>query len=201
MQALSGLHGVALVFFAVLLWAVVIFDVTKRAAARIAPDAFPNPVALWSMAFVLAALAEFRGPHAALPACVCIALLAAGIVDARTGYLPDVTTLPAAALGLAAGLGPQRGAEACLGILESAGPFGFLYLISRGRAAGLGDVKALYAIGAAFGPFRTAVVLFTASLSALTLSLLHGRLSRKARIRFGPHLAAGAILTFALMEV
>jgi prepilin signal peptidase PulO-like enzyme (type II secretory pathway) len=201
MQALGGPHGIAPVFCAVVLWSALIFGLTKRAAQRIAPGTLPKPAFQWSVAIALAALAGVRGPHAALPVCVCIALLAAGIVDAHTGYLPDATTLPAAALGLAAALGPQRGSEACLGILESAGPFGFLHFISRGRATGLGDVKALYAIGAAFGPFGTAVVLFAASLSALALSLLRGRFSRTARIRFGPHLATGALLTLVFSEV
>jgi len=201
MQALGGPHGVAPAFCAVLLWAALIFSVTKRAAAQFAPHAFSKPFIVWGAAFALAALVAFRGSHVALAACVCIALLAAGIVDARTGYLPDAATLPAGALALAAALGPQRGPEACLGILEGAGSFGLVHFISRGRAAGLGDVKALYAIGAAFGPLRTAVVLFTASMSALAFALVRGSFSRETRIRFGPHLAAGALLTLVLTEV
>jgi prepilin signal peptidase PulO-like enzyme (type II secretory pathway) len=44
-------------------------------------------------------------------------------------------------------------------------------------------------------------VLLIASLSALALALLRGRFSRAVRIRFGPHLAAGAILTLVMTEV
>jgi len=75
------------------------------------------------------------------------------------------------------------------------GGFGSLVLVSRGRWMGLGDVKAMFAVGAAFGPLESLVVIFCAAVSALAAAALAGRLRRGTELRFGPHLAAGTVFT------
>ena len=70
-----------------------------------------------------------------------------------------------------------------------------LVLVSRGRWMGLGDVKAMFAVGAAFGPLESLVVIFCAAVSALAAAALAGRLRRGTELRFGPHLAAGTVFT------
>jgi prepilin signal peptidase PulO-like enzyme (type II secretory pathway) len=200
MQALSEFVRAALIFCGVMLWSTLIFTRATRVATLIAPLRIAMPPLAWSGAVILAAVAAYRGPHAAPTGCVCIALIAAGVVDARTGYLIDAITFPAGTIALGAALASGRTHEAFLGILESAGLAGFVFVISRGRAIGLGDVKALYSLGAAFGPSRTALVLLAASLSGLTLALVRGSCTRGAEVRFGPHLAAGAAFTFLSAE-
>jgi prepilin signal peptidase PulO-like enzyme (type II secretory pathway) len=200
MQALSEFGRAALLFCGVMLWSTLIFTLATRVASFIAPVRFAMPLLAWSGAVILAAVAGYRGPQATPAACVCIALIAGGIVDARTGYLIDAITLPAATIGFGAALASGRTHEACLGVLESAGLAEFVFVISRGRAIGLGDVKALYSLGAVFGPSRTAFALLAASLSGLTLALVRGRWRRGSEVRFGPHLAAGATLTFLSAE-
>jgi leader peptidase (prepilin peptidase)/N-methyltransferase len=59
---------------------------------------------------------------------------------------------------------------------------------------GFGDVKAMYAVGAAFGPLESLVAIFAACVSGIVTVALAGRLQRGAELRFGPHLAVGAVV-------
>ncbi len=131
---------------------------------------------------------------------VCIALLAAAPADGRTGYLFDALTLPAcvAGLGLAIGFGLE--ARAAAGVTLLVGAFGGIVFFSRGRLMGLGDVKAMYAIGAAFGPLESLVAVFAACVSGIVTLAFRGRLRRGNELSFGPHLAAGAVVALVAGE-
>jgi len=124
-----------------------------------------------------------------------IALAIGGAVDARTGYLVDAITFPAAVLAAAAAFGAHTTADAAAGVACLVGAFGSLVLWSRGRLMGAGDVKAMYAVGAAFGPGQSFVAIFVGCLSALFAAAVSGKLRRGATLPFGPHLAIGCAVT------
>jgi prepilin signal peptidase PulO-like enzyme (type II secretory pathway) len=136
-------------------------------------------------------------PEAAACGVACIALTLAADADARTGYLFDAITLPTAALVLTIAFATGAGVASTIGCAMLCIVFGVVVLASRGRAMGMGDVKAMASIGAAFGPAEAMLAIAAACTSGIIEASLRGRLRRHAEIRFGPHLAVGA--TFALV--
>lgn len=83
------------------------------------------------------------------------------------------------------------------GITVGSGCLGFLWLITRGRGIGLGDVKLMVPIGALFGGVDTAVLLFVSFFIGGLVAgylLLAKRADMKTAIPFGPFLAGTAIL-------
>ncbi len=135
---------------------------------------------------------------AALPELAATAgALAAGIVDARTGFIPNAITRAAlfAALALALlrgdGLLAAAGAACCGGSLVA------LHALTRGRGIGLGDGKLAAVVGAGFGPAGGAFALAAAFVvgAMLAVWLLATRRARRGeRLAFGPFIAAGALL-------
>jgi prepilin signal peptidase PulO-like enzyme (type II secretory pathway) len=63
---------------------------------------------------------------------------------------------------------------------------------------GLGDVKAMFAIGAAFGPLESLIAIFGACASGILAAAVTRRLRPGESVRFGPHLAAGSALALSL---
>jgi prepilin peptidase CpaA len=88
---------------------------------------------------------------------VAAAVVAAAILDARTGLIPNALTLPVIGLALALHTvlgGPAAGLVSLVGCLLCAlGPF-IVYRASHGRAIGGGDIKLFGAIGACLGPMQ-----------------------------------------------
>lgn len=130
-----------------------------------------------------------------------VGLLVLALIDARTGFLPDVLTLPLLGLGLLIQFWPETqtvGIEASLvGMLLGSLPLWLMATIYRwwtGKdGLGLGDVKLVAAMGAWSGP---AAIPLTMIISA-TVGLIWGSAmnSRKPwnrrRIAFGPFLVIG----------
>lgn len=128
-------------------------------------------------------------------------LLALALIDARTGFLPDVLTLSMLALGLLIQFWPTTqtvGIEASLvGMLIGSLPLWLMATIYRWKTGkdglGFGDVKLVAAMGAWSGP--AAIPL--AMIISATVGLIWGicSASRKPwsrrRIAFGPFLAVG----------
>jgi prepilin signal peptidase PulO-like enzyme (type II secretory pathway) len=143
---------------------------------------------------------QARPGEAAARGITCIALVVVADADARTGLIFDAVTLPAAIIVSAIGivLGSALACAAGVGVLV--GTFGTIVVVSRGRAMGLGDVKAMFSIGAAFGPLGAIVAIFAACLSGTVAAFLTGRLQRGQCVRFGPHLAAGAAFALVLTD-
>lgn len=192
-------NATAIVGLSLLAWIALGFGLVRRAERSASATALPAPWRAAGIAVVLAALAIIVRPlpDAALCAVVCIALVAAAGADARTGYLFDAITLPTALLVATLAIATGGAASAAWGVALCVGGFGALVLVSRGRLMGLGDVKALYAVGAAFGPLESLVAIFAACVSGIVAVALAGRFRRGAQLHFGPHLAAGA--AFALV--
>lgn len=128
-------------------------------------------------------------------------LLVLALIDARTGFLPDVLTLPLLGLGLLMQFWPATqtvGIEASLvGMLIGSLPLWLMATIYRWKTGkdglGLGDVKLVAAMGAWSGP--AAIPL--AMIISATVGLIWGATmdSRKPwnrrRIAFGPFLVIG----------
>lgn len=133
-------------------------------------------------------------------AVACCGATAAGVIDARTGFIPDRITRVTAVAAAACTLPDGAACAAFGGALLAGGVPALLYLATRGRGIGLGDVKLAAAIGAGLGPvggigaLGAAFVLGGVYGSAL---LLLGSAQRSDALRFGPFLAAGAILALA----
>jgi len=144
----------------------------------------PTPIAVCGMALVAA-------------------LLALAWIDAETGLLPDVLTLPLMWLGLLVNL---HGALAPLtqAVLGAVAGYLFLWvifhafrLVTGREGMGHGDFKLMAALGAWFGLAATPTLLLGASLAGVVVGLslrLSGRLGRWQALSFGPYLAAGGIL-------
>ncbi len=182
-----------------LLWIPALLALAVRAEARVGLRSKPFPLRATTLCALAVALATLARPAPSRLACglACIALVVAAFGDARSGYVFDAITLPAAALTALAAASYGEAGPAAAGVLLVVGGFGTVVACSRGRLMGLGDVKALYALGAAFGPGEALFALFAASLSGIAAAALTGRLRAGTELRFGPHLAAGGACALA----
>jgi leader peptidase (prepilin peptidase)/N-methyltransferase len=136
-------------------------------------------------------------------------LIALGVIDFETGYLPDTLTIPLIGLGIcvnAFDLFNATPGAAVLGAIIGYGAFrliDFVFLRLRGvEGLGQGDAKLLAAIGAWLGWTALAPVVFLAAIMALigvAIAALGGaKFARETPIPFGPALAlAGALAMIA----
>lgn len=123
--------------------------------------------------------------------------------DAKWFLLPDIVTFPLIAVGavlaalnvlsssdMLATFYSTMGAVAVLG-----GLYLVLWLVSKGKWVGFGDVKLGLALGLLIGEWHLALLaLFLANLVGTLIVLpgiMTGRLSRKAQVPFGPLLISG----------
>lgn len=162
--------------------------------------------AFWSTSPVLAMLCAwlFGATPAAVAAIVyVVTLLALAWVDAETGFLPDMLSLPLLWLGLLVNLngGFALLQDAVLGAV--AGYLAlwcvcYLFLLFTGRMGlGHGDFKLLAALGAWLGWMSLPWVLLVSSSLALAVALglrLAGRMKAGEPLHFGPYLAGAGIL-------
>lgn len=129
--------------------------------------------------------------------------IVASFIDLAIFILPDVLTLPGAALALPASvlLLGLPWAEAVAGALAGAGLFWLLHLVYRvvrkREGLGLGDVKLMLVIGALIGVKALPLAILWGSLAALLASVawLKGHRGSLAQvpIPFGPFLSLGAM--------
>jgi leader peptidase (prepilin peptidase)/N-methyltransferase len=134
-------------------------------------------------------------------------LLVLSLIDLETYLLPDVLTLPGAALALlASALLPQAhtlGIGWRAALLGAAAGGAGLWLLSwayrriRGEdGLGLGDAKLMLLVGALLGPVAVPLTLFAGAVLALPVGLLLAKGSNGNGLRtalpFGPFLCAGA---------
>lgn len=134
-------------------------------------------------------------------------LLLLGFIDWERMVLPNVLTLPGAALGLALA-GPRADLDLLSSITGAVIGAGFLLLLRllwwslRGvEAVGLGDVKLLLMIGAFLGPAPTiGAVALAAAVGVLVAAplLVRGSIRRDTPLPFGSLLAFGAAVAFVV---
>jgi len=83
------------------------------------------------------------------------------------------------------------------GLLPIAGVYWFIYVFSKGKLVGFGDVKLGVFIGLALGWQNAFLTFFAANVFGTLVVLpllLSGKLERKSRVPFGPFLIAGFLL-------
>jgi leader peptidase (prepilin peptidase)/N-methyltransferase len=135
-----------------------------------------------------------------------VGFVALAVYDLRWFLLPNVIVFPLIWLAVAQELGKLLFFHgtwgglfgALLGAAVISGLFYIIFVVSKGRWIGFGDVKLAIVLGIlAGGALPALLVLFAASLIGSLSSLqlvLTGRANRKSHLPFGPMLIAGVIL-------
>lgn len=159
----------------------------------------------WVTAPVLALLCVWRfGATPAMAAAIVyvVTLLALAWIDAETGLLPDLLTIPLLWLGLLVNLGgafsmlADAVMGAALGYLTLWAICGVFLLLTGRQGMGHGDFKLLAALGAWLGWAPLPWIVLISSLLALTIALLRrmaGRMKAGEPFSFGPYLAIAGI--------
>lgn len=170
-----------------------------RCSSCAAPISIRYPLVelLTGAAFALSVL-EFGPTLAGVAACGIGAILIAILFfDLDHLLIPDVFVIPCALFAFAFSFAQHR----ILAGIESAaiagGAFGLVYLATRGRGMGLGDVKLAAVLGLAFsaggGVALVAASFVIGALVALPV-LLAGSRGRRDALPFGPFLVVAAYL-------
>jgi len=190
--------AVPVVFGTLALWS---FAICRAAGAAERSATAPGPGGRppYELAVAVAILATaMRPPLEALTiGVVCIALVAAAPADGRTGLLFDAVTRPTTLLVLALSTVGGRAELATIGVCCVAGFFAALVAVSRGAWIGLGDVKAIFALAAAFGAIEATLAVFVACCSGIATATIRPPAGDVRTLAFGPHLAVGACATLA----
>ena len=126
-------------------------------------------------------------------------------IDLNHQIIPDgaLIGIAIALLILAIPLPPALLLEHILAGVMSALGFFSLWVITRGRGLGFGDVKLVLLIGLLLGYPLTVVALYIAFLTGATtgvILIVTNRAKMKTRIAFGPFLIAGALCAIVLGE-
>ena len=139
-----------------------------------------------------------------LAALVLLAILFA--YDSKWFLLPDVIVFPLIIVGLGMGgirfLTADNGLAFIMGVLGAvaalSGLYFALWLFSKGRWVGFGDVKLGLALALLLADWRLALLtLFLANFIGTLIvvpGMVSGKIGRKAHIPFGPLLIAGAFI-------
>ena len=182
-----------------------LMEVVAPGSAMRRPRAELSNGVLWGLAVLWCGL---TGNLGLLP--LMLALTSAGlalfVVDVKVHRLPNpivlalypITVIGLLIAGLASGEWPV--VRALLGALVWLAVFGLVWLISRGRGMGFGDVKLAPVLGAVlawFGWGPALVGLFAAWLiggAVALMLLLSGRAKRGSHLAFGPYMLIGAAI-------
>lgn len=165
---------------------------------------------VWSLLGWLALYGASEGASDRLILGVCLELmLMLALIDAQTGYIPNVLVYPLLALGVFAHvLGPACGAtvfghgvwsvgSALLGWMVFAGMNALHQRVYGAPGMGMGDVKLMAALCALLGFLALPFVAFVAACTFLA-SHRYRAVMGKADVRqlqpFGPHLAMAAVV-------
>jgi prepilin signal peptidase PulO-like enzyme (type II secretory pathway) len=135
-------------------------------------------------------------------ALACWLLLLLGLIDARTGYLPDALTVPYLLLGVAMGFahgGLQAWPDMASGLAAAVAVPGVCMVLHwlRHRSAGMGwgDMKLLAGMGVWLGAQGVISALLVACLCGLAFTLWRNRgLRLRAAYPFGPFLVIGTLI-------
>jgi leader peptidase (prepilin peptidase)/N-methyltransferase len=129
--------------------------------------------------------------------------IACGYIDAHTGFIPNQITYPALVIILTFALFFGTFSQAMIGMLCVGGALAFLYIITRKRGLGLGDVKLGACIGAGLGPINGMIALGSSFILGgiiCAMLLVCGHIERKDAVRFGPFLAFGTLFSLIISE-
>ena len=150
--------------------------------AKLWANAWPNPD--WFLLLTQISIAS-----------ILVVLL---VIDLKVMLLPDYLIVWLCVLvAVMLALRDASWLFALWGILVGAGFLFFLWLVTRGRGIGLGDVKLMVPLGALLGGWGTTVLLFAAFISGGLVSiylLWKQRVHLKTAIPFGPFLIGSGLL-------
>jgi leader peptidase (prepilin peptidase)/N-methyltransferase len=159
----------------------------------------------WAAAPILALVCAWRfgaTPASGVAIVYVIMLLALAWIDAETGFLPDMLTIPLLWLGLLVNVGGTFAmlADAVIGAAAAYLVLWVMcgcFLLATGRQGmGRGDFKLLAALGAWLGWAPLPWILLISSLLALAVVLLRriaGGMKPGEPFSFGPYLAIAGI--------
>jgi prepilin signal peptidase PulO-like enzyme (type II secretory pathway) len=129
------------------------------------------------------------------------------VYDLKWMLLPDVIVIPLIALGLVdAGVRVSLATEAgiqlyashvVLGVMAMAGVYFALYVFSKGKWVGYGDVKLAIFMGVVLGWEKTLLVLMLANVIGLLIvlpGLLSKKLTPKSHVPFGPFMIVAFVV-------
>lgn len=123
-------------------------------------------------------------------------LLVIFIADLQAQIVPDWVVIPAIVISLLRVVQSGRWPLLWSG-LASMGFFLFLYLLTKGKGLGFGDVKLGLLMGLFLGPGQTAVAIFLAFLTGAAVGVILILLGKKRfgqKIPFAPFLVAGTFV-------
>lgn len=187
LQALCGQAALCCVFARIARERARTYELAASPTARTAV-----PAALAMLPCLLANHEPSRDIAAAVLA-ACVAISAA--TDLEAGLIFDRVLVVAAALVVPPVFLHGSAATALVGAAAAGAAMGVPYVLSGGRAVGLGDVKLAAVIGLALGPpdaFRALWVATIAGGAVAAVLLLSRSARRSDRLPFAPFLAAGA---------
>lgn len=151
------------------------------------------------IAFLMAAMLFSGDPLGAYLTGVCLVLLLLICVeDALHQHISDALTLLLALCGCAVAIYQSNVISGLIGACVGGAWFGAQILVSRGKAAGTGDLLLSMALGVWLGWQQTLTMLILAYITGALVALglmIRGHAVRKRRIAFGPFLGAGTLLT------
>lgn len=119
------------------------------------------------------------------------ALLVIFVVDLKEEIIPDSMVL-IGVIGVIGGIGGKN----MIAGLVAAGFFLLLWLITRGRGMGLGDVKLVFLLGLILGFPHMIIALYAAFLTGAAVGiilLVAGKKTLKSHLPFGPFLILGTL--------
>ena len=122
------------------------------------------------------------------------AVVTGAACDAACGYVFDAITLPSLGIMASVAVARQAFPPFAFGAFACGAALGCLYLFTRGRGLGLGDVKLACCIGGAAGAasgIESLGVAFVLGGTYAGYILVSKRAGRKDEMRFAPYLAAG----------
>lgn len=136
----------------------------------------------------------FRGDylHIALYCILSSVLIVITVIDWRTFEIPDGLNLTILVLGLVQlGFDPASWPLYVIGAASVGGLFLLIWLVTKGRGIGFGDVKLMAAAGLLLGWKRILLALIVGSVSGSVIHLIRMRGGEGKKLAFGPYLSAG----------
>lgn len=130
--------------------------------------------------------------HIALYCVLSSVLIVVAVIDWRTFEIPDGLNIAILVLGLVQlGFDLSRWPLYLIGAASVGGLFLLIWLATKGRGIGFGDVKLMAAAGLLLGWQRILLALIVGSVSGSVIHLIRMRGGAGKKLAFGPYLSAG----------
>ncbi len=176
-----------------------LWSIALRVADRRALNLGGPPYALLLFCGIVAvAVHTFVAPGiAVLAGSSLIGAIVCALVDARTGLIFDALSQTMVVVAAAVSLYEGRFVDGVIAAAVVGGALTAVYLLSRGRGIGLGDVKLGCAIALGYGVGAAVITIGCAFILGAAYALVMiglGRAKRSDAVRFGPFIAGGAAL-------